>query len=325
MPMLDRRRLLLSSSAGLAAAAVPGLVLPRRAAAADFTVGFIYVGPQGRLRLQPGARRGRGRAQEDAGRQGRRGGEGPRDRRRPEDHGEHDQPGRRHADLPDLVRLLRSAHARRWPRSIPTSSSATAAACGTRASTRRTPAATSATSTRRQYLNGIVAGLTSKTKKLGFVAAKPIPQVLRNINAFTLGARIGRPDDHHAGDLHRRLVAAGQGGGGRQQPDRPGRRRPHLPRRQPEGGRRDRRAARHLRLRLPRQPGGAGAEGLPHRRRVELGHGLHRCTSSRRQAASRCPNFVRGGLKEGFVKTSALRRRRSATPPRRRPTRPRPR
>jgi simple sugar transport system substrate-binding protein len=39
-----------------------------------------------------------------------------------------------------------------------------------------------------QYVAGIVAGLTSKTNKLGFVAAKPIPQVLRNINAFTLGA-----------------------------------------------------------------------------------------------------------------------------------------
>src|SRR5205807_4365798 len=40
-----------------------------------------------------------------------------------------------------------------------------------------------------QYLSGVVAGYTSKSKKLGFVAAKPIPQVLRNINAFTLGAR----------------------------------------------------------------------------------------------------------------------------------------
>lgn len=40
-----------------------------------------------------------------------------------------------------------------------------------------------------QHLSGIVAGHTSKTKKLGFVAAKPIPQVLRNINAFLLGAR----------------------------------------------------------------------------------------------------------------------------------------
>jgi basic membrane protein A len=40
-----------------------------------------------------------------------------------------------------------------------------------------------------QYLNGVVAGHTSKTKKLGFVAAKPIPQVLLNINSFLLGAR----------------------------------------------------------------------------------------------------------------------------------------
>ena len=40
-----------------------------------------------------------------------------------------------------------------------------------------------------QYLNGVVAGHMSKSKKLGFIGAKPIPQVLRNINAFTLGAR----------------------------------------------------------------------------------------------------------------------------------------
>jgi len=40
-----------------------------------------------------------------------------------------------------------------------------------------------------QYLNGLIAGYMSKTKKLGFIAAKPIPQVLRNINAFTMGAR----------------------------------------------------------------------------------------------------------------------------------------
>ncbi len=44
-----------------------------------------------------------------------------------------------------------------------------------------------------QYLSGIVAAYASKTKKLGFVAAKPIPQVLRNINAFTLGARSVNP------------------------------------------------------------------------------------------------------------------------------------
>ena len=40
-----------------------------------------------------------------------------------------------------------------------------------------------------QYLNGVVAGFTSKSKKIGFIAAKPIPQVLRNCNAFLMGAR----------------------------------------------------------------------------------------------------------------------------------------
>jgi basic membrane protein A len=44
-----------------------------------------------------------------------------------------------------------------------------------------------------QYVAGIVAGGTSKSGKLGFVAAKPIPQVLRNINAFALGARSVNP------------------------------------------------------------------------------------------------------------------------------------
>ncbi|KAF0282993.1 BMP family ABC transporter substrate-binding protein [Spiribacter roseus] len=40
-----------------------------------------------------------------------------------------------------------------------------------------------------QYLNGVIAGHMTRSKRLGFIAAKPIPQVLRNINAFTLGAR----------------------------------------------------------------------------------------------------------------------------------------
>lgn len=45
-----------------------------------------------------------------------------------------------------------------------------------------------------QYVAGIVAALTSKTGKLGFIAAKPIPQVLRNVNGYTLGARSVKPD-----------------------------------------------------------------------------------------------------------------------------------
>jgi simple sugar transport system substrate-binding protein len=44
-----------------------------------------------------------------------------------------------------------------------------------------------------EYIAGIVAAKASKTGKLGFIAAKPIPQVLRNINSFTLGARSVNP------------------------------------------------------------------------------------------------------------------------------------
>jgi simple sugar transport system substrate-binding protein len=44
-----------------------------------------------------------------------------------------------------------------------------------------------------EYVAGIVAGGTTKTNKLGFIAAKPIPQVLRNINSYTLGARSVNP------------------------------------------------------------------------------------------------------------------------------------
>lgn len=40
-----------------------------------------------------------------------------------------------------------------------------------------------------QYLSGIVSAYATKSKKLGFIAAIPIPQVLRNINSFTLGAQ----------------------------------------------------------------------------------------------------------------------------------------
>jgi simple sugar transport system substrate-binding protein len=45
-----------------------------------------------------------------------------------------------------------------------------------------------------QYLNGVIAGHMTKSNKIAFVAAKPIPQVLRNINAFTMGARSVKPN-----------------------------------------------------------------------------------------------------------------------------------
>ncbi|HSW35577.1 MAG TPA: BMP family ABC transporter substrate-binding protein, partial [Candidatus Limnocylindrales bacterium] len=40
----------------------------------------------------------------------------------------------------------------------------------------------------------MVAGLTTETNILGYVAAHPIPEVLRGINAFTLGARLVNPE-----------------------------------------------------------------------------------------------------------------------------------
>lgn len=43
------------------------------------------------------------------------------------------------------------------------------------------------------YVSGIVAGHMSKTGKLGYIAAIPIPQVLRNINNFTMAARSVNP------------------------------------------------------------------------------------------------------------------------------------
>jgi simple sugar transport system substrate-binding protein len=43
------------------------------------------------------------------------------------------------------------------------------------------------------YLAGVLAGKTTKTNKLGVVASFPIPEVIRNINAFTLGAQSVNP------------------------------------------------------------------------------------------------------------------------------------
>lgn len=44
------------------------------------------------------------------------------------------------------------------------------------------------------YLAGMVAAYTSKTNKLGYVIPKPISIVLREVNAYTLGARSVKPD-----------------------------------------------------------------------------------------------------------------------------------
>ncbi len=45
-----------------------------------------------------------------------------------------------------------------------------------------------------RYLTGIVAGKATKSNKIGYVAAFPIPEVVRGINAFTIGARSVNPN-----------------------------------------------------------------------------------------------------------------------------------
>jgi simple sugar transport system substrate-binding protein len=46
------------------------------------------------------------------------------------------------------------------------------------------------------YLAGVAAGYVTKTNTLGFVASVPIPEVIRNINAYTMGARSVNPKIH---------------------------------------------------------------------------------------------------------------------------------
>jgi simple sugar transport system substrate-binding protein len=44
-----------------------------------------------------------------------------------------------------------------------------------------------------RYLGGLVAGRTTKSNVLGYVAGFPIPEVLQGLNAFALGARAANP------------------------------------------------------------------------------------------------------------------------------------
>lgn len=44
------------------------------------------------------------------------------------------------------------------------------------------------------YLNGLMAGALTKSGKVGYVAAHPIPELVRHIDAFTLGVREANPE-----------------------------------------------------------------------------------------------------------------------------------
>ena len=45
-----------------------------------------------------------------------------------------------------------------------------------------------------RYVQGVVAGLTTKSNKVGYLASFPIPEVIQGINAFALGLRSVNPD-----------------------------------------------------------------------------------------------------------------------------------
>ncbi|MFN3410768.1 MAG: BMP family ABC transporter substrate-binding protein [Exilispira sp.] len=44
------------------------------------------------------------------------------------------------------------------------------------------------------YLNGLMAGALTKSGKVGYIGAHPIPEVVRHINAFALGVKEANPD-----------------------------------------------------------------------------------------------------------------------------------
>jgi len=44
------------------------------------------------------------------------------------------------------------------------------------------------------YLNGLMAGALTKTNKIGYVAAFPIPELVRHINAYALGVKAANPE-----------------------------------------------------------------------------------------------------------------------------------
>ena len=262
-----------------AAGLLPSGLLVRPAFAAAATVGFIYVGPKDDYGYNQAHAEGAA-ALKASRHHRRRGRERPRDRRRPEDHGEHDQPRRRHADLPDLLRLFRPPHAghvRQVPeRAVPP----------LRRHVDQGQAPDECRLLFRLYRHGPVSErhrrrpcVEDQEDRLRRGQADPAGAAQHQF----LPARraLGRSHDHLPGHLHRRMVAGGQGGRSHQCAGRPGRGRHHLPCRQPEGGGRDGGRPRRLRLRLPRQPVPAGAREVPDRRRMELGQRLQDRTSTR--------------------------------------------
>ncbi len=188
---LNRRRLLQGAAAGATVAALAGLPTARRAYAADFTVGFIYVGPHDDFGYNQAHAQGAAAVKKMAGVKVLEEENVPEDvavEKSMESMIQQDG-----AKLlfptsfgyfdPHILKIapkyadVRFEHAAGlWTDKLP-----------------KNIGSYFGYIFEAQFINGIVAGHTSKSGKLGFVAAKPIPQVLQNINAFTLGAKLVNP------------------------------------------------------------------------------------------------------------------------------------
>ena len=143
-----------------------------------------------------------------------------------------------------------------------------------------------------------------RSKKLGFVAAKPIPQVLNNINAFAMGARSVDPE------ITSRSSSPASG--------RCRSRRPRRPTAWPTRASTSSPATSTARRSSSRPPSGAASIACGyHADQAKLAPKGYLTgaewnwvkvytdfVDAACRPARRCRNFVRGGLKDGFVKMS---------------------
>ena len=91
------------------------------------------------------------------------------------------------------------------------------------------------------FLLGVIAGHVSESRRLGYVGSFPIPEVIRDVNSFTLGAPEHQPGRHDSDALHQHVVRPADRAAGGPLADR--RRSGHAlrdhgqPERPPSGGR----------------------------------------------------------------------------------------
>ena len=213
-----------------------------------------------------------------------------------------------------LFRRPSATSTRSWSRprrSIPRCSSATRPRCGSGDKHPMNLGGYFCYLDQAHYVNGIAAGLSTKSNKIGYIAAKPIALVLRNVNAFTLGVQEGQSE---GGTV--RLIITGDWA---------------LPVREAEATNalidagcdviachvdspkvvvETRRGPGRQELRPQRRPVQARAQGLHHRRGTQVGHDLQGLRGGHGQGQP-LPNLYQGGYRQGH----GAQHRRSAPVP----------